>query len=235
MTVDQNSISSSFLDEKVYLLADIEHLRVAGDFEILPVCVEIADSGGHKEFRLIRKPNSITDETVSADRMLTRLLQIKNSLNIKRFKLWDYIEFLDLAVWETCACNEEISDEVWMETVYDRLFTSGPVFNPASFTEAQRANQRSLVWKVWCDNCTTVFGFLSVWKSSFLYFVLKRWVWKKRWLYRDDLSLARLKCRCLFLDFWAITFLFCLFHTWSYPLHFLWLETSEHFWNLFFQ
>lgn len=103
MTMDEDPLPT--LDEAIHLLADLQDLFIAGQGEILPEAIKVSDSRIVDDFRVVREPDCVAHKSVPAQRVLPRLLQIKNSSTIQLLQLVQHVELLDFAVRQASRCK----------------------------------------------------------------------------------------------------------------------------------
>lgn len=100
VAMNQDFISSLFstLDDEMMHKLDNLHCRLMFRcFQILPVHIEIRNTGIHQKLRVVAVAD-LWDDTFSAVRMLPWFLQVKNSHDVFFFHLLDHIEFFDCFV-----------------------------------------------------------------------------------------------------------------------------------------
>lgn len=84
---------------------DRKDLLVRRNLKILPVGIEVSDSCVVYDFWVVGKADLVTYETVTAERMLTRLLAVEDRDHFQVSELLKHIKFLNLSVTESGGGN----------------------------------------------------------------------------------------------------------------------------------
>jgi hypothetical protein len=96
MTVHQYFIFSLFAALNNYMMHNLHYLNgylMLWCLQIFPIKVKVLNSIVHQQLRSITKPN-LGNDAISAVRMLTWFLEVKNSCDSLLFKLSNDIVFL---------------------------------------------------------------------------------------------------------------------------------------------
>ena len=94
MTMNENTLAH--LVKPAHILTDHEHFLVIGTSQVLPIPVKSRNAMRLKSLRVVRETDCIVD-AISADSMLTGLLQVDNYADVEVHHLRDHVILLNLA------------------------------------------------------------------------------------------------------------------------------------------